>query len=170
MGFHGAKATDTKSTILLEIIGIILGEGMSSRLYQNLIEKSSKSIFNSVDAGQYQFKDGNVFMINANFEPEYKEEAIEKIKENVIAMQNELVSDEELLKAKNKLKVKFAESAETVSEIAESIGYYMTVCNTLDGCANYLDILNTITKEEIKDAMNKYLDLNSFVLSVLLPE
>jgi len=79
MGFHGAKAADNKGTILLEIISIILGEGMSSRLYQNLIENSEKSIFNSVDTGQYQFKDGNVFMVNANFDPNAKDEAIEKI-------------------------------------------------------------------------------------------
>ncbi len=169
-GFHGAKATDNKETILLEIVSMILGEGMSSRLYQNLIENSEKSIFNSVDSGQYQFKDGNVFMINANFNPEFKNEAIEKIKENVITMQNELVSDEELLKAKNKLKVKFAESAETVSEIADSIGYYMTVCNSLDGCANYISDLESITKEDVQDAVKKYLDMNSYVLSILMPE
>ncbi len=169
-GFHGAKAADNKGTILLEIISMILGEGMSSRLYQNLIENSEKSIFNSVDSGQYQFKDGNVFMINANFDPEFKEEAVAKIKENVEQIQNELVSDEELLKAKNKLKVKFAESAETVSEIADSIGYYMTVCNSLDGCASYLTDLDGITKEEVQTAAKEYLDLNSYVLSILMPE
>ena len=141
-----------------------------SRLYQNLIENSEKSIFNSVDTGQYQFKDGNVFMVNANFAPSCKEEAIEKIKENIIKMQNELISEEELLKAKKKLKVKFAESAETVSEIAESIGYYMTVCDSLDGCANYINDLESITVEDIKQAMIDYLSLDACVISILLPK
>lgn len=170
MGFHGAKAADNKGTILLEIISMILGEGISSRLFQNLIEKNQKSIFNSVDSGQYQFKDGNVFMINANFNPKFKNEAIEKIKENIKEIQENFVSEQELLKAKKKLKVKFAESAETVSEIAESIGYYMTVCNSLDNCANYLKDLENITLEDVKEAANYYLDLNSYVLSILLPE
>ena len=170
MGFHGAKANDNKGTILLEILSMILGEGMSSRLYQNLIEKSPKSIFNSVDTGQYQFKDGNVFMINANFNPQYKDEAISKIKENIEEIQNNLVSEEELLKAKKKLKVKFAESAETVSEIAESIGYYMTVCDNLDGCAQYIKDLENITAKDVQDAAKFYLDLNSYVLSILMPE
>jgi len=170
MGFHGAKAADNKGTILLEIISIILGEGMSSRLYQNLIENSEKSIFNSVDTGQYQFKDGNVFMVNANFDPNAKDEAIEKIKENIVEIQNNLISEEELLKAKKKLKVKFAESAETVSEIAESIGYYMTVCNSLDGCANYINDLESITVEDVKQAAKEYLSLDSCVTSILLPK
>ena len=170
MGFHGAKAADNKGTILLEIISIILGEGMSSRLYQNLIENSAKSIFNSVDTGQYQFKDGNVFMVNANFAPEAKDEAIEKIKENITELQNNLISQEELLKAKKKLKVKFAESAETVSEIAESIGYYITVCDSLDGCASYLKDLEEITLDDVKQAANKYLSPNECVISILLPK
>ena len=170
MGFHGAKGTDNKGTMLLEILGIVLGEGMSSRLYQNLIEKTEKSIFNAVDAGQYQFKDGNVFMINANFDPDFKDDAVKQIIENITDIQQNYISEEELLKAKNKLKVKFAESAETVSEIAESIGYYMTVCNSLQGCSEYINILNSITVEDIKEAANKYLDLNSYVLSILMPE
>ncbi len=170
MGFHGAKASDNRGTILLEIISMILGEGLSSRLYQNLIEKKQKSIFNAVDTGQYQFKDGNVFMINANFDPDYKDDAFEQIKENIIDIQNNLVSEEELLKAKKKLKVKFAESAETVSEIGESIGYYMTVCGGLDGCANYIKDLDAITLQDVQEAAKYYLDLNSFVLSLLLPQ
>lgn len=170
MGFHGAKASDNKGTILLEVLSMVLGEGISSRLYQNLIENSQKSIFNAIDSGQYQFKDGNVFMINANFDPAYKDEAIAKIKENIIEMQSNLISEEELLKAKKKLKVKFAESAETVSEIGESIGYYMTVCGGLSGCSNYIKDLDSITREDVLNAAKYYLDLNSFVLSILMPE
>jgi len=169
-GFHGAKASDNKETIILEIISMILGEGLSSRLYQNLIEKKKKSIFNAVDSGQYQFKDGNVFMINANFDPAHKDEAVKAIKNNIVEIQKNPISEEELQKAKKRLSVKFAESAETVSEIGESIGYYMTVCGTLDGCANYIQDLNSITIDDVQKAANKYLDLNSYVLSILLPE
>jgi zinc protease len=108
-------------------------------------------------------------MVNANFDPKYKEEAIEKIKENIRAVQDNLVTEEELLKAKKKLKVKFAESAETVSEIGESIGYYMTVCNGLNGCAEYIRDLDGITLEDVQKAAQKYLDLTSCVISVLIP-
>ena len=48
------------------------------------------------------------------------------------------------------MNVKFAESAETVSEIGESIGYYMTVCGGLSGCANYIKDLENITLEDVK--------------------
>lgn len=168
-GFHGAKATDNKGSTILDVISMILGEGMSSRLYQNLIENSQKSIFNAVDSGQYQFKDGNIFMINANFDPAHKDEAINQIIENIKAIQDNYVSEEELLKAKKKLKVRFAESAETVSEIGETIGYYMTVCGGIDNL-KYIEELEALTLEDVKKAANEYLDLNSYVLSVLMPK
>ena len=58
----------------------------------------------------------------------------------------------------------------SVSEIGESIGYYMTVCNSLSGCENYIRDLESITLQDIKDAANYYLDMNSYVLSILLPQ
>ena len=74
------------------------------------------------------------------------------------------------MKAKKKLKVRFAESSETVSEIAENIGYYMTVCNDLDLAEKYIEILNSYTIEEANAVAKKYLELNNSVTTVLLPE
>ena len=44
---------------------------------QNLIEKLPERIFNIISSEHYQFKDGNNFFIQANFDSEYKEKAIE---------------------------------------------------------------------------------------------
>jgi zinc protease len=169
-GFHGPKASDVKDSIVLDILGIVLGEGNSARLYQNLVEKPENPVFNVIDADQYQFRDGNIFFIQGNFIPEHKDKAIEQIKEQVKIIIETPISKEELNKAKKKLKVRFADSAETVSEIGETIGYYMTVCDGLDMCANYLKILEEITEEEIQKTAAKYLDLNKSAISVLLPE
>ena len=62
-----------------------------------------------------------------NFKPEAKTEAINQIKSQLENFYNNGISDRELNKAKKKLKASFAESSETVSEIAENIGFYITV-------------------------------------------
>ena len=169
-GFHGPKATNLKDSILLDILGIVMGEGTSSRLSKNLIEKPKHPVFNVIDCDQYSFKDGNIFFINGNFIPEHKETAISQIKEQIENLQKNLIEDDELTKAKKKLKVRFADSAETVSEIGETIGYYMTVCEDLSLFEQYLKFLEGITKEDIKAAAQKYLDLEKVAISVLLPE
>lgn len=169
-GWLGPKASDLKETICLDLIDIILGDGTSSRLYQNLVEKLPEQIFNVIDCEHYQFKDGNNFFIQANFKPEKKDEALELVKDQLSSLLTDRITDAELQKAKKKTKTKFAYSAETVSEIGENIGYYATVCDNLKLVEDYLKDLEEITVEDLENVIKKYLNINNAVISVLVPE
>ena len=65
------------------MISIILGEGQSSRLNQNLIEKNNEHIFISAEAGAYSFKDGGNFLVQASFYPDKKEDVIKLMEEEL---------------------------------------------------------------------------------------
>ena len=168
-GFLGALAKDLKNVIALEMLAIILGEGSSSRLFQNLIENQEEQIFNVIDAENYTFRDGCNFFVQANFNPEYREKAIELIKGEIDKVK-ENITERELNKAKKKVKSRFACEVETVSDIGESIGYYMTVCDDLALAENYIPVCESITTEDLKEAAKKYLDLSHAVISVLRPQ
>ena len=167
-GYHGSKACNLKDTILLDMIGIILGEGKSSRLQKHLIEEPKEPIFNMVCSDQYHFRDGNTFFVQANFQPEHKEKAIEDLKKQIKSLAE--ISEKEVKKAKKKLKIRFADSAETVSEIGETIGYYMTVCEDLGLFSKYLEITESITTKDLQDAAKLYLSEEKTNISVLMPE
>ena len=169
-GWLGPMAKDIKGTICLDIISIILGDGTSSRLYQNLSEKLADPNFNMSNAEHNQFKDGNNFFIQANCKPEKKDEAIKLAEIELSNLINNPITADELLKAKKKIKSRFAYSAETVSEIGETIGYYMTVCDDLKLIEEYLKDLEDISIQDLNDTINKYLSINNAVLSVLVPE
>ncbi len=168
-GFLGPKARELKENITLDLISIILGEGTSSRLYRNLIEKQAEPVVNYVDSTHYQFKDGNNFFIQANFRPEKKDLVVEMIKAELAKLLSEKITADELMKAKKKTKSRFAENAETVSEIGETIGYYMTVCGDLKLVEEYLRDLENITVEDLEDSVRKYLNINNAVISLLMP-
>ena len=168
-GFLGAPAKDLKEVILLEMLAIILGEGSSSRLYQNLIENQKEQIFNIIDAENYTFRDGCNFFIQANFNPEYKEKSIELVKKEIEKIK-ENITERELTKAKKKVKSRFACDVETVSDIGETIGYYMTVCDDLALAEDYIPTCESISAEDLQNAAKKYLDLNHAVISVLRPQ
>lgn len=170
IGWLTAMARELKASICLEIISIILGEGSSSRLQQNLIEKLSDKIFNMVGSEQYEFKDGNNFYVLANFKPESKDKAIELLKAEISGLIDNNITEYELSKAKKRIKSRFACDAETVSEIADTIGYYMTVCDDLSLIEDYLAYLDSITVEDLEAVINKYLSINNAVISVLMPE
>lgn len=169
-GYLGPLACDLKDSTALEMLTIILGDGSSSRLYQNLIEKQPEQIFSVINSEHYQFRDGDNFFIQANFIPDKKDVAIELVKKEIEELKNSNVSDNEFKKAKKKIKSKFAYNAETVSEIGDTIGYYMTVCNDLKLVEDYLKILDEITPDVLKEVANKYLNIDNASISILLPE
>ena len=169
-GWLGPRAAELKDSICLDLISIIFGDGSSSRLQQNLIEKLPEQIFNMIGSEHYQFKDGNNFFIQANFKPEYKERALELVKQELANLLTNRITEEELAKAKKRTKSRFAYAAETVSEIGETIGYYVTVCDDLKLIEDYLAYLDSITVDDLENAIKKYLSLNNSVISVLMPE
>ena len=148
-GWLGPRACELKASICLDLISIIFGDGSSSRLQQNLVEKLPEKIFNMIGSEHYQFKDGNNFFIQANFKPESKDRAIELVKQELANLLEVRISEEELSKAKKRIKSRFAYAAETVSEIGETIGYYMTVCDDLSLVEEYLADLDSITVEDL---------------------
>ena len=151
------------------MLSIILGEGTSSRLYVNLVENIDESIFNVIDAEYYTFRDGGNFFVQANLNSEHKNKAIELIKQEIEKLKIE-ITDRELNKAKKKLKSRFACEVETVSEIGESIGYYMTVCDDLSLAEKYVPLCEEITVEYLKEVARKYLNIDNAVISVLIPK
>lgn len=168
-GYLGVPAKDLKNLIALEMLSIILGEGTSSRLYVNLIENSDEQIFNMLNAENYAFRDGSTFLIQANFNSQYKEKALELVKSEIEKLKDG-VTERELNKAKKKLKSRFACEVETVSEIGDTIGYYMTVCDDLALAEEYIPICDSITAEDLADTAKKFLNINNAAISVLVPE
>ena len=169
-GYLGAKAIDIKTCTILEMLALILGQGQSSRLYQELIEKAEKQIFNVVSTDYYHFRDGGNFFIQANFKPDEKENAINLIKEQIGKIYSDGITEKELKKAKKKLKAGFAENSESVSDIAETIGFYMTVCNKLECVEEYIKVIEEITLDDVMNVAKDYLDVNKAVISVLMPD
>ena len=108
--------------------------------------------------------------MQANFDASKKDEAIELLKEEIRKVVEDGIDEKEFEKAKKRLKFNFAEEAETVSDIGETIGYYMTVCNNLELVEEYLEELEKFSIEDFKEIVKKYLPVKNAVISVLMPE
>ena len=170
IGYLGEAACAIRENIGLEMAAIILGEGQSSRLFKNLIERAQEPVFNLVSADFYNFRDGSNLFVQANFDASKKDEAIELLKEEIRKVVEDGIDEKEFEKAKKRLKVNFAEEAETVSDIGETIGYYMTVCNNLELVEEYLEELEKFSIDDFKEIVKKYLPVKNAVISVLMPE
>lgn len=167
-GFLADVPCNLKETIALDLISIILGDGKSSRLYRKFIEKPEKPHYYQLETSHCQNRDGDNFYIDANFDAEFKDVVVSEI----ISVLNEFsdITDEELSKAKKRLKVNFAETAETVSEISETIGYYMTVMGDISLANKYLKTLDDISSDYLQIIVDKYLTADKCSISILMPE
>ncbi len=167
-GFLADRARNLKETIALDLISVIFGEGKSSRLNRKFIEEPEKPHFYDISTCHYQFKDGDNFFIEANFNPSFKDDVVNEIKNELDLLPE--ISEDELNKAKKRLKVNFAESAETVSEIADTIGHYVTVLEDVSLANEYLKALNEIDVLYLKGVVQKYLSKNQCSISILMPK
>lgn len=170
IGFLGPKPSDLITSIAIEVIAIVLGEGRSSRLHQNLIEKPENPLFNLVYCTQYQFRDGNNILIQFNINNNDKDKAVEIVLNELNDLQNNPITEEELKKAKKKLEVRFAEAAETASGLAESVGYSMILTGDIETYTRYLDKLSELTLKDISDCINQYLDTNKACIATMTPQ
>ncbi len=167
-GFLADSAKNLKETIALDLLSSILGDGKSSRLNEKFIEKAEKPHYYFLSTSHYQFKDGDNFFIEANFDPAFKDEVIEEIKKELDNLTS--ITDEELKKAKKKALISFAQDAETVSNIADSIGFYMTVCEDLTYPKEYEKTLKEIDTNYLIEIAKKYLNKDMCSISILMPE
>ncbi len=167
-GFLTDVPKNLKETIALSLLTGILGGSRTSRLNSKLIENVDKPHYNAIDTCYYQFREGNNFFIEANFDPDYKEQVIKEIKEELKGLNK--ITEDELKRAKKRTLVEFVENAETVSDIAEEIGHYYTVCGDLSYVKQYETTLDEITKEYLEEVASKYLDGDRCAIGVVMPK
>ena len=168
MGALCDSAKNLKETIALDLISTILGDGKSSRLYSELIEKVENPHYYQIESCHYQFKDGDNFFIEANFDANKKDIVIEEIKAQLDKLST--ITEVELNKAKKRAKVNFAQESEMVSDIADAIGYWMSVVEDLKIANEYLKTLNEIDCKYLEDMAKKYLNPEKLSVSLLLPK
>ncbi len=161
------SAKNLKETIALDLLSTILGDGKSSRLYSELIEKPQNPYYYQIESCHYQFRDGDNFFIEANFDADKKDIVSDELKGHLKNL--EKISEDELKKAKKRAKVNFVQDSEMVADIADSIGYWVSVCDDISLANKYLDTLDEIDCAYLENIARKYLSPECVSVSMLLP-
>jgi len=113
----------------LKLLNIILGKGMSSRLFQSLREEQGLcyAIYSSLES----FADTGILEIAAGINKTKKETAVREIKKQLSLLATKLVEKEELAKAKNFIRGKLALALENSYERASFYGKQALLKNSI---------------------------------------
>lgn len=163
---HPTPGLNTKEAAALTMAGSILGGGRSSRLYQRLVE--DEELVNGISASYSGFSDMGIFGIFAQLRPEHVSQVEEILLAELVRLSQELVSDDELARARAMARSSLAFSTESNVNVAMFLGQ-MELFGGVMGAVNRIAILEQITAYDILRVAQTYLDPDAYVLSEIRP-
>jgi zinc protease len=167
MGYHVPNLRDPDSYVL-EVIATVLSEGKSSRLYQSLVR--GKRLVLEADADHPLLsRDPNLFLLSAEVLPGKEVSEVEKaFDQEIERLQNELVEEPELQKAKNQLEASFIFGQDSLFYQAMLLAQHEIAVGwkTID---DYLPAIRKVSPEDIQRVAKKYLIPDNRTIGVLIP-
>lgn len=154
---------------VLDVISTVLSDGKSSRLYKKMVD--DKKVALQAFSFARPLVDYSVYSIGAiPLGKTSLDELITEMDEEIVKLQTELISDEDLQKVRNKFENRYVSSNSSVEGIASSLVTNYMLMGDTKRINTELDIINSITKEEIREVAKKYLAKDRRVVIDYLPE
>jgi zinc protease len=160
---------DSRDSRVLDMISTYLSDGNSSKLYRKLVDEKKMSL--QVAAFNLSMEDYGLYVILSLPIGSTELGAIrDEIDEEVEKIQTHLISEKDYQKLLNKFESGFIASNSSVEGIANSLAEYYTLHGDTNLINSEIDIYRSITREEIREVANKYLNPNQRLTLNYLPE
>jgi zinc protease len=168
MGFRVPNHS-SEDAYALDLLESILSDGKSSRLYQSLVydQKISLSVGAEYDLLQ---TDPGLFYFYSLVSPGAKVEAVEDALQREIArLQNELLSDLELQRAKNQVEASRVFEQDSNFRHAMLLGQLESVGAGWRRVDQFLERIRTVTAKDIQRVAKHYLTQDNRTVGILIP-
>ena len=152
----------------LDALSTLLGNGRSSRLYQNVRER--KGVVNSADAWTYTPAESGLFGMSAVVNPDKFDKACAALLEELDKLKSELVSPEELGKVVKQFVSSTLATRKTMEGQAQILGDSWISVNDLDFSDRYIEAVKEVSPEDVRRVANDYLEPENRTLYALVPE
>lgn len=168
IGYKGPALGDTDHAPFSLLSEILFG-GRASRLVRNLVIE--KELATELRGWVSTFRDPGLYEVYATARGEHTaSELLEKLDDEFERLKTELVSEEELSRAKARFELGLLQSLDTASGKAEQIGFYDTVLGDLSAPFRRLELIRRLTAGELRTVARRYLDRHSRTVIRILPE
>lgn len=158
-----------KDAYVLDMISSVLSDGKSSRLYKKLVDEQKQALqigaFNisQEDYGQY-------IIFGIPLGDISLDTLVAESDEEIVKLQTELISEREYQKLQNTFENRFVNANSSIAGIAGSLASYKMLYGDTNLINNEIEIYRSITREDIKDVANKYLNPNQRLVLKYLPK
>ena len=155
LAFAGPALGDADHVVLTVLDQILFG-GRASRMYRALV--IDKELATEVRGGLSAFRDPGLYEVYAAARETHTALEIQHVVEAEIARaRTELMSEDELSRAKARLELGLLQSLETMGGKAEHIGFYETVLGDPEAGFRRLDAYRRVTAGDVRRVARRYL-------------
>lgn len=158
-----------RDAYILDMVSTYLSDGRSSKLYKKMVDQQKQAL--QVGAFNISQEDYGMYVVYALPVGETTLDVINTEMEAEIAkVRAELISENDHQKLLNKFENQFVNSNSGVEGIANSLARYHMLYGDTSLINKEIEIYRSITREEIKEVANKFLNTNQRVLLEYLPQ
>lgn len=154
---------------ILDMISMVLSDGKSSRLYKRLVDVEKKAL----ELGSFNFSQedyGTYFTYALPIGETTMDEIIDVFSDEIKKLQTDLISEREYQTIINKLENRYVSSNSNVEGVAHNLATYYLLYKDVNLVNTEMDIYRSISREEIREAANKYLNDNQRLVLEYGPE
>lgn len=158
-----------RDSYVLNMISSYLSDGKSSKLYKKLVDEQKQALaVQAVNISQEDYGTYALFALPLGDVP--LSSLLSEMDEEVVKLQNELISEKDYQKLQNKFENQFVNSNSSIAGIANSLARYYMLYKDVNLINNQIDIYRSITREEIQNVAKKYLNPNQRIELEYLPK
>ncbi|MBL0356091.1 MAG: insulinase family protein [Chitinophagaceae bacterium] len=158
-----------KESKMLEMASAVLSQGNSSRMYKKMVDDKKNSL--QVGSFSYALEDYGAYITYALPNNETPVDTLLKdMDEEVAKLQNTLISEAEFTKLQNQFENDFVGANSKMLGVAENLADGYTFYQNTNNINTELDVIRSITRQDIQDVVKKYLNKNQRVVLYYLPK
>ncbi len=161
-----AVASEHPNRYAVDLMSVILGEGMSSRLFVEVRE--ARGLAYDVHSGVTHFQDCGAFVINAGVDPKRVYDAVQTILEQV-AIIRDGVPDEELDMAKRLSTGRMLLRMEDTRAVSNWMGNQELLQGRILGMDEVVERIKGVTSEQMRDVASRLLTTEKLNMALVGP-
>ncbi len=162
-------AMGTKDYYAVEMLGTLLSQGESSRMYRRLVNEEQTAL--QIAAIPLGLEDPGLGIVlgipTMGVDPQVLEEGMNQELEKV---RNELVTERELQKVKNQIENRFVNSNTMIAQRATNLANYHTFYGDASLINNEVDRYMEVTREDIRRVAREYFHEDNRVVLYFMPK
>lgn len=158
----------TRDARVLDMISSLLSDGKSSRLYKRLVDEKK----NALQVGSFNFSQedyGMYIIYGLPMTGFTNADMVKEIDDEINKLQTDLISERDFEKLQNIFENKQVESMATLEGIASNLATFHLLYGDVNLINKEIEIIRSITREELRDVAKKYLQTNQRLLLDYVP-